>query len=123
MFRMYARSKDTNHNTVRCIYGSAKFDWTKKPIWVCGSSLPTKVGIGTIRELMEEPIVWLKERWMCSANETEIFLLRKVAQWEDTLSFKKSLKNCGTHARLHLSHEMMKQKQKRFEKRKTENGA
>ena len=31
---MYVISNDTNHNSQRLIYQSAKIDWTKKPIWV-----------------------------------------------------------------------------------------
>ena len=36
-------SNDTSLNSLRWIYRSAKIDWTKKPIWVYGSS-PHKWG-------------------------------------------------------------------------------
>ena len=38
---MYVLSNDTTQNSLRWIYRSAKIDWTKKPIWVYSSSLPT----------------------------------------------------------------------------------
>ena len=47
--RMCVISIDTTHNSLQLIYRSAKIDWTKKTIWVNSSSIPTKVGVGTIK--------------------------------------------------------------------------